>query len=167
MRVIGPGASEGTQKYKVKFSPYVFLGCTIEHPVKSTMVISQWRHVSGKASEITSNSTDSLTAGFADVWFQRFNWQISKISNWFANDVGQLQNSKLKHGRTKACLQYFTPLLPAQMHRYCADMITRQYRWRGSCSKARSWVPSQYKDHLSQVWDSHVKDKTVVRPSYL
>ena len=25
---------------------------------------------------------------------------------------------------------------------------------------------SQYKDRLSQVWDSHVKDKTVVRPSY-
>ena len=25
------------------------------------------------------------------------------------------------------------------------------------------WAPSQYKDRLSQVWDSHPKDKTVVR----
>ena len=30
-----------------------------------------------------------------------------------------------------------------------------------------NWAPSQYKDRLSQVWDSHVKDKTVARPSYL
>ena len=30
-----------------------------------------------------------------------------------------------------------------------------------------TWAPIQYKDRLSQVWDSHVKDKTVVRPSYL
>ena len=28
-------------------------------------------------------------------------------------------------------------------------------------------APSQYKDRLSQVWDSHDKDKTVARPSYL
>ena len=27
--------------------------------------------------------------------------------------------------------------------------------------------PSQYKDRLSQVWDSPVKDKTVARASYL
>ena len=28
-------------------------------------------------------------------------------------------------------------------------------------------APFQYKYHLSQVWDSHVKNKTVARPSYL
>ena len=28
-------------------------------------------------------------------------------------------------------------------------------------------APSKYKDRLFQVWDSHVKDKTVSRPSYL
>ena len=27
-------------------------------------------------------------------------------------------------------------------------------------------APIQYKDRLFQVWDSHVKDKTVARPSY-
>ena len=29
------------------------------------------------------------------------------------------------------------------------------------------WAPSQYKDRLSQVWVSNVKDKAVARPSYL
>ena len=28
------------------------------------------------------------------------------------------------------------------------------------------WATFQYKDRLSQAWDSHVKDKTAVRPSY-
>ena len=30
-----------------------------------------------------------------------------------------------------------------------------------------SWVPSQYKDRIFRYCDSHVKDKTVVSPSYL
>ena len=30
-----------------------------------------------------------------------------------------------------------------------------------------TWAPSQYKDRLSRYGDSHVKDKPVVRPSYL
>ena len=29
------------------------------------------------------------------------------------------------------------------------------------------WALFHYKDRFSQVWDSHVKDKTVARPSYL
>ena len=29
------------------------------------------------------------------------------------------------------------------------------------------WASSQYKDRISQVWDTHVTDKTVARPSYL
>ena len=31
----------------------------------------------------------------------------------------------------------------------------------------KSWALSQYKDRLSQVWGSHVEDKTVTRPSHL
>ena len=41
-------------------------------------------------------------------------------------------------------------------------------QWGLKCLKLiMTWALSQYKDRLSQVWDSHVKDKTVARPSYL
>ena len=39
------------------------------------------------------------------------------------------------------------------------------------CKTIRCWhrtrPPSQYKNRLSKVWGSHVKDKTIARPSYL
>ena len=38
----------------------------------------------------------------------------------------------------------------------------------GSVVPAKTaWVSSQYKDGLSRYGDSHVKDKTAARPSYL
>ena len=40
-------------------------------------------------------------------------------------------------------------------------------QWVNSSGRSDAWAPSRYKDRLSQVWNSHVKDKTVMRPSYL
>ena len=47
----------------------------------------------------------------------------------------------------------------------------QQAQYRDCCwlpaDDAKSQGPSQYKDRLSRYGDSRVKDKTVVRPSYL
>ena len=40
-------------------------------------------------------------------------------------------------------------------------------KWPGRDSLETARAPSWYKDCLSRYWDSYVKDKTVVRPSYL
>ena len=46
-------------------------------------------------------------------------------------------------------------------------IVSAAYLNRNQDCPIKTCAPSQYKDRLSHVWDSRVKDKTVVRPSFL
>ena len=49
----------------------------------------------------------------------------------------------------------------------CAQVAGRILTGYSATYYRATWASSQYKGRLFQVLDSHVKDKTVARPSYL
>ena len=85
---------------------------------------------------------------------------------------GEFKRVPLKLHRTYFIYDFHTVLKskssyilkPINVFEMSQDINTRP---RHHTTPHTTRATSQYKDRLSQVWDSHVKDKTVSRPSYL
>ena len=146
----------GTERKHTKCTNTVFINVfddNLYSLVSSLLIIRLY--------EVISQHTPP-PSNWCDIFYYDFNvlWSISSrksVSNEPSIEVIVLQNY---------FIQKMLRWIGTQVHPLILGKVKYIWILFRVANTMVTWVPSQYKDHLSRYGDSHSKYETVIRPSY-